>query len=252
MSSTFNYSDFYATSAAAIPLFYLAVFVQEGNVISDTARLIKSGIDSTRELAKKWLASMYNHLKDQNEPGIRGIGSKCGLITAFVIPFILILVVPFILAAVGFLLLAAVFAGVLSEGISIWALFYHSDNLPLREIVLWAMLGLLGVMSVKPAVQIMKDLPWSSIFSRESATQAAPDGVGGRSGDASEDRAPVGVALSQAELMEILLLGLLDSRGSRLAPWRASLPGPRPAADDNGAGGRIHGWSGPARQWRSQ
>jgi len=148
MDSSFNYSDFYVTSAAAIPLFYLAVFVQEGNVISDTAELIKSGIAATRELAKKWLAFMYNHLKDQNEPGIRGIGAKCGLITVFVIPFILILIIPFILAAVGLLLLAAVFAGVLSEGISIWALFYHSDNLPLREIVLWAMLGLLGVMSV--------------------------------------------------------------------------------------------------------
>ena len=244
MDSSFNYSDFYVTSAAAIPLFYLAVFVQEGNVISDTAELIKSGIAATRELAKKWLAFMYNHLKDQNEPGIRGIGAKCGLITVFVIPFILILIIPFILAAVGLLLLAAVFAGVLSEGISIWALFYHSDNLPLREIVLWAMLGLLGVMSVKPAVHVTKDLLWSSIFSRGPATPAAPD--------ASEDRAPAGAALSQAELAEILLLGLLDSRGSRLAPWRVSLPGPRSAPDDNGAGDRLHGWSGPARQWRSQ
>ena len=199
MDSSFNYSDFYVTSAAAIPLFYLAVFVQEGNVISDTAELIKSGIAATRELAKKWLAFMYNHLKDQNEPGIRGIGAKCGLITVFVIPFILILIIPFILAAVGLLLLAAVFAGVLSEGISIWALFYHSDNLPLREIVLWAMLGLLVVMSVKPAVQVMKDLPWSSIFSRGSGTQDAPDVTGDPSADASEDRVLVGVASSQTE-----------------------------------------------------
>ena len=197
MSSSFN-SDFYITSAAAIPLFYLAAFVQEGNVITDTAELIKNGIASTRELAKNWLASMYNYLKDRHEPGIRGIAYKCWLITAFLIPFIIILLIPFILAAVGFLLLAAVFAGVLSEGISIWVLFYQSDNLPLREIVLWAMLGLLVVMSVKPAVQVMKDLPWSSIFSRAPETQAAPDVVGGCSGDASEDRVPIGVAFSSS------------------------------------------------------
>ena len=198
MSSSFN-SDFYITSAAAIPLFYLAAFVQEGNLISDTAGLIKGGIASTSELAKNWLASMLNYLKDRDEPGIRGMGVKCGLIVAGLIPFILTLFIPFILATVGLLLLAAVFVGVLSEGISIWALFYQSDNLPLREIVLWAMLGLLVLMSVRPAVQVMKDLSWSSIFSRGPATQAAPDVVGGRSGDASEDRVPVGVAFSQAE-----------------------------------------------------
>jgi hypothetical protein len=210
MSTSFN-SDFYITSTAAIPLFYLAAFVQEGNVISDTAKLIKNGIASTRELAKNWLAAMYNYLKDRDEPGIRGIAYKCWLITAFLIPFIVILLIPFILVTVGFLLLAAVFAGVLSEGISIWALFYQSDNLPLREIVLWAMLGLLVVMSVKPAVQVMKDLPWSSIFSREPGTQAAPDAAGGLSADASEDRVPAEVAFSQAELSEILLSGLFDS-----------------------------------------
>jgi hypothetical protein len=198
MSSSFN-SDFYITSAAAIPLLYLAAFVQEGNVISDTARLIKSGIAATRELAKKWLAAMLNYLKDRDEPGIRGIAVKCCLITACLIPFTLILLIPFILEAIGCMLLAAVLVGVMSEGISIWALFYQSDNLLLREIVLWAMLGLLVVMSVKPAVRVMNDLSWSSVFSRGPAKQAAPDVVGDRSGDASMDRVPVGVASSQAE-----------------------------------------------------
>ena len=198
MSSSFN-SDFYITSAAAIPLFYLAAFVQEGNVISDTAGLIRNGITSTRELAKDWLAAMFSYLRELDEPGIRGIGFKCCLITASLIPFTLIVITPFILATVGFLLLAAVFAGVLSEGISIWALFYQSDNLPLREVVLWAMLGLLVVMSVKPALQVTKGLPWSSIFSREPTTPSAPDVVGGRSGDPSEDRVLAGVAVSRAE-----------------------------------------------------
>jgi hypothetical protein len=198
MSSSFN-SDFYITSAAAIPLFYLAAFVQEGNVISDTAGLIKNGIASTRQLAKNWLTTMFNYLKDLDEPGIRGIGFKCCLIIASLIPFTFVLLIPFILATIGFLLLAAVFVGVLSEGISIWALFYQSDNLPLREVVLWAMLGLLVVMSVKPAVQVTKDLPWSSIFSRGPATPSAPKVVGGRSGDASEDRVLAGVASSRAE-----------------------------------------------------
>jgi small-conductance mechanosensitive channel len=197
MASSFN-SDFYLTSAAAIPLFYLAAFVQEGNVISDSAGLIKNGIASTHKLAKNWLAAMFNYLKDRDEPGIRGIGFKCCLIAAGLIPFILILFIPLILAMVWILLLTVVLAGVLSEGISIWALFYQSDNLPLREIVLWAMLGLLVVMSVKPAVHVTKGLPWSSVFSRGPVTQAAPDVVGGRSGDASEYRVPVGVPLPQA------------------------------------------------------
>ena len=198
MSASFN-SDFYITSTAAIPLFYLAAFVQEGNVISDTAKLIKNGITSARELAKNWLATMYNYLKDRDEPGIRGIAYKSWLTIAFLIPFIITLLIPFILATVGFMLLAAVFAGVVSEGISIWALFYQSDNLPLREIVLWSMLGLLVVMSVRPTVQVMKDLPWSSIFSRGSGTQDAPDVTGDPSADASEDRVLVGVASSRAE-----------------------------------------------------
>jgi hypothetical protein len=198
MSASFN-SDFYITSTAAIPLFYLAAFVQEGNVISDTAKLIKNGITSARELAKNWLATMYNYLKDRDEPGIRGIAYKSWLTIAFLIPFIITLLIPFILATVGFMLLAAVFAGVVSEGISIWALFYQSDNLPLREIVLWSMLGLLVVMSVRPTVQVMKDLPWSSIFSRGSGTQDAPDVAGDPSADASEDRVLVGVGSSRAE-----------------------------------------------------
>jgi hypothetical protein len=198
MSASFN-SDFYITSTAAIPLFYLAAFVQEGNVISDTAKLIKNGITSTRELAKNWLASMYNYLKDRDESGIRGIAYKSWLTIAFLIPFIITLLIPFILATVGFLLLAAVFAGVLSEGISIWALFYQSDDLPLREIVLWSMLGLLVVMSVRPTVQVMKDLPWSSIFSRGPGGQDPPDDGGDSGADASEERVLVGVASSQTE-----------------------------------------------------
>lgn len=185
MDSSFN-SNFYVTSAAAIPLFYLAAFVQEGNVISDATGLIKNGIASTFELAKSGWTSMVNYLKDRGGSGIRGAGFRACLIAAFLIPFILILFILFVLAAVECLLLAAVFGGVLSEGISIWALFYQSDNLLLREIVLWAMLGLLAVMSVKPTVHVMKDLSWSSIFSRGPATEAAPDLVGGRSEDVDD------------------------------------------------------------------
>jgi len=174
MDSSFN-PNFYITAAAAIPLFYLAAFVQDGNVIADTGVLIKSGIAATVGLAKKGTTATVKYLKGRGQPGIRGIWFRACLTVAFLLPFLLSLFTLFILATVGFLLLAAVSVGVLSEGISIWALFYQSDNIFLREIVLWTMLGLLGVMSVKPTVHVMKDLSWSSLFSHEPATQAAPD-----------------------------------------------------------------------------
>ena len=174
MESSFN-GNFYITAAAAIPLFYLAVFVQEGNVIADTGGLIKSGIASIARLTRSRTASTVKYVKGRGQPGIRGMGFRSFLTVAFLFPFLLSLFILFILATVGFLLMAAVSVGVLSEGISIWALFYQSDNIFLREIVLWTMLGLLGVMSVKPTVHVMKDLSWSSLFSHEPATQAAPD-----------------------------------------------------------------------------
>ncbi len=186
MSSTFN-SNFYVTSAAAIPLFYLAAFVQEGNVSGATGQ-IKNGIASTFGLAKIVWESMRKYLQGRGGPGIRGIGYRSGLIAAFLIPLILILSVLFVLAAVECLLLTAVFGGVLSEGISIWALFYQSDNLLFREIVLWAMLGLLAVMSVNPTVHVVKGLSLSSIFPRGPAPEAATDVVGGGSEDVSADR----------------------------------------------------------------
>ena len=183
MDSSFN-PNFYITAAAAIPLFYLAAFVQDGNVIADTGVLIKSGIAATVGLAKKGTTATVKYLKGRGQPGIRGIWFRACLTVAFLLPFLLSLFTLFILATVGFLLLAAVSVGVLSEGISIWALFYQSDNIFLREIVLWTMLGLLGVMSVKPTAHVI-ELSWSSIFSREPATQTAPDVADGaqRPGD---------------------------------------------------------------------
>ena len=173
MDSSFN-SGFYITAAAAIPLFYLAVFVQDGNVIADTGGLIKSGIAFIARLTRNRTASTVKYVKGRGQPGIRGIGFRSFLTVAFLFPFLLSLFTLFILATVGFLLMAAVSVGVLSEGISLWALFYQSDNIFLREIVLWTMLGLLGVMSVKPTAHVI-ELSWSSIFSREPPAQTAPD-----------------------------------------------------------------------------
>ena len=173
MDSSFN-PNFYITAAAAIPLFYLAAFVQDGNVIADTGGLIKRGIASTARLTRSRTASTVKYVKGRGQPGIRGAGVRSCLTVAFLLPFLLSLFILFILATVGFLLMAAVSVGVLSEGISIWSLFYQSDNIFLREIVLWTMLGLLGVMSVKPTAHVI-ELSWSSIFSREPATQTAPD-----------------------------------------------------------------------------
>src|SRR6516165_10461464 len=119
MDSSFN-PNFYLTAAAAIPLFYLAAFVQDGNVIADTGVLIKSGIAATVGLAKKGTTATVKYLKGRGQPGIRGIWFRACLTVAFLLPFLLSLFTLFILATVGFLLLAAVSVGVLSEGISIW------------------------------------------------------------------------------------------------------------------------------------
>ena len=174
MDSSFN-GNFYITAAAAIPLFYLAAFVQEGNVIADTGVLMRRGIASTARLARRRrTASTVQYVKDRGQPGIRGAGFRSFLTVAFLFTFILSLFMLFILMTVGFLLMAAVSIGVLAEGMSIWALFYQSDNIFLREIVLWAMLGLLAVMSVRPTAHVI-DLSWTSIFSREPAAKDASD-----------------------------------------------------------------------------
>jgi len=162
MDTSFN-PNFYLTTATVIPLFYITLFLQEGNVIQDLAKWVGSRFAAVTD-------DISQIRKNRGRPGLRGAGLTAGLTTFFLISCILI--------ALMYVILAATVVGILAEGISIWALFYQSDNLILRGIVLWSILGLLAVMSAKPTATVIRNLSWPSIRNISSPLRRLAPWVG--------------------------------------------------------------------------
>jgi hypothetical protein len=54
------------------------------------------------------------------------------------------------------LLIIVVVAGIISEALALYALYRQSDNMVIREIVLWSMFALLALLSIRPIAAIYK------------------------------------------------------------------------------------------------
>jgi hypothetical protein len=74
------------------------------------------------------------------------------------VPVLKAFLTAYLLGPLVYVILVATLAGVAAEAISLWALFYRSDNLVMRNIVLWSMLGLLALLSVKPTMTVLRKL----------------------------------------------------------------------------------------------
>lgn len=141
MKDSFN-TNFYLTAATVIPLFYITLFLQ-GNIIQTITKMMldayrsayRSRFEESRYRGRRMSRQMDKALKN-----------------AQLRPWILL---PVIFGFTLNVLLLAIFAGIISEALSLWALFYQSDSFVTREIVLWSMIGLLALLLVKPTITIM-------------------------------------------------------------------------------------------------
>jgi hypothetical protein len=63
-----------------------------------------------------------------------------------------------------------ILASIVGEIMSLWALFYETSNPTTGRVVLWSMIGLLGLMAIRPAAAIFKVtwVDWSETSSSDS------------------------------------------------------------------------------------
>lgn len=139
MHDPFN-SNFYIVAATVIPLLYVALILQ-GSVTEDLERMNKKiGQYEDRLLinAQKYPSKFEHYAHDLRFWLIAYIWATLGIVIAFVLSVV------------------AILAGILAEGLSLWCLFNQSDNLWVREIVLWSTLTLLAAMAFRPILAIFK------------------------------------------------------------------------------------------------
>lgn|SRR5487761_1126315 len=86
------------------------------------------------------------------------------------------------LAAVSVLFyfgIAIIMAGIVGEGFSLWSLFYETDTLAIRKLVLWSMFGLLVLMAVRPGIGIVRStLFWKRKDQVSDSNDASTSGKG--------------------------------------------------------------------------
>ena len=137
VKDSFN-SNFYITTATVIPLLYITLFLQ-GELIQN-------------------LAKRARRLRDENADALLAWSKKR---RSFLVIYVC---------------LAAVFAGLVAEVLSIWALFYRSDNIVMRTIVLWSVLGLLVLGAANPTITVVRNLyGWAS----RDTSDGEPDSIEG-------------------------------------------------------------------------
>ncbi len=83
---------------------------------------------------------------------------------------------------------AVVAAGALGEAFSLWALFYKSDTSPVREFVLWSMLGLLALLVITAARPIAG--MWNAYAGPLEKLEGADKNNGLVQGESAPDRGP--------------------------------------------------------------
>jgi hypothetical protein len=77
---------------------------------------------------------------------------------------LILLAALFVLLVLICLIIAAAFAGIVAEALSLWALYYQSDNVTMRAIALWSMLGLLVLVSANPTITIVRNIFFGLFF----------------------------------------------------------------------------------------
>jgi hypothetical protein len=140
MKDNFN-SNFYITAATVIPLFYITLFLQSSVV---------------QGLAKKVGDKWYTLSGSMNEALERLLKRDFRLNVINVARIFLFS--SYVLLPVATLILASAIAGIAAEAISLWALYYQSDNTVMRAIVLWSMLGLLALVCANPTMTIVRNI----------------------------------------------------------------------------------------------
>lgn len=157
MKDSFN-SNFYITAATVIPLFYITLFLQ-GSLVQGFAKRV----------GDKWkvpASDMSNALDRLLKRDFRR-----STIDSAIVSFVYF----YVLTPVVTLILISAIAGIAAEAISLWALYYQSDNTVMRAIVLWSMLGLLCLVCAKPTMTIMRNIYWSDSFDESGEEQLSSE-----------------------------------------------------------------------------
>jgi hypothetical protein len=155
MKDGFNH-DFYITAATVIPLLYITLFLQ-GQSIEEMAHKVNLALTAN-------VAIMTRYLEDKDKHRRRS--SRTRFVKAFL--------VTYVWGPLVYVVMAATLAGVVAEAISLWALFYSSDNRVMRGIVLWSMFGLIALMSANPTTRIFQRLFSTASLNR---SDGQPEGL---------------------------------------------------------------------------
>lgn len=154
MKNSFN-SDFCITAATVIPLLYITLFLQ-GQLIQDLAQRVGSRYMSHSkalvDILGRWETRVFQ----------RGDFRSAGLAVGN----------AYLLTPVLSLILASALAGIAAEALSLWALYYQSDNVVMRAIVLWSTLGLLVLVCASPTITIVRNL-----YSLDSQAESDKDPI---------------------------------------------------------------------------
>jgi hypothetical protein len=128
MKDNFN-SNFYITAAIVIPLLYITLFLQSQIIQNLSRSFLRVGAKISDQFFRKAEMSRRAPLLFLD---------------------LILLAALFVLLVLICLIIAAAFAGIVAEALSLWALYYQSDNVTMRAIALWSMLGLLVLVSANP------------------------------------------------------------------------------------------------------
>jgi hypothetical protein len=135
MKDSFN-ADFYITAATVAPLLYITLFLQS-QVTQNSFKIVAT----SAFLSAEWFT---NKLED------RGIDMPWSYYRLFY------MILAYTLLGIGIIaILVVAFTGMVAEALSLWALYYRSDNATMGAIVLWSMLVLIALVCAFPIVAIL-------------------------------------------------------------------------------------------------
>ncbi len=145
MKDSFN-SNFYITAATVIPLLYITLFLQD-NLVQNLAKRVGNKLKAPALAMTNALDRLLKRDFQRDN------------IDAAILSFLNY----YVLWPIVTLILISAIAGIAAEALSLWALYYQSDNVTMRAVVLWSTLGLLVLVCVNPTVTIMRNL-YSSVL----------------------------------------------------------------------------------------
>lgn len=144
MKDSFN-TNFYLAAATVVPLFYITLFLQGQMVQNLALRFV--------EATNKTISFLADRIDILGKYRVLGKNSILSFL-AFLAGILLGIPVLLILTAI----MVAAFAGIAAEAISLWVLYYQSDSVFVRVVVLWSMLGLLVLIAANPTITVVRTL----------------------------------------------------------------------------------------------